>query len=143
MCTYSFQQVVCSCAKGAACPQMALGRAVVGGEVFHHVDMFYAIDDLGAACDYQRRLYGRGAQPTMHCPRYAFDEKRIIKGSYKKSDLACVKCAETCAPPSTSWQAPGPQHQQQQQQQQQLGLRTTGDDKDRDRERDGVSRGSG
>ncbi|KPM34108.1 hypothetical protein AK830_g12462 [Neonectria ditissima] len=108
MCTYSFQQMVCSCAKGAACPQMACGRAIVGGEVFHQLDVFFAIDDLGAACDYQRRLFGRNAAPTMRCPRYAFDDKRVIKGSYRKTDLACVKCAETCAPPSTSWQAPGP-----------------------------------
>ncbi|KAI5463612.1 hypothetical protein BGZ63DRAFT_402904 [Mariannaea sp. PMI_226] len=108
MCTYSFQQVVCSCAKGVDCPQMSRGRAVIGGEVFHHVGLFFPIDDLGAACDYQRRLHGRHARPTMTCPRYNFDEKRVIKGSYKKSDLACVKCAETCAPPSMSWQAPGP-----------------------------------
>lgn len=86
------------------------GRALIGGEVFHHMDnSFFAVDDLGAACDYQRRLFGRAAQPTMHCPRYSFDEKRVIKGSYKKSELACVRCAETCAPPSMSWQAPGPE----------------------------------
>ncbi|KAF4496816.1 branched-chain amino acid aminotransferase [Fusarium agapanthi] len=106
MCTYSFQRMVCCCAKGPECPQMTRGRAIIGGEAFHYIDMFYAVDDLGSACDYQRRLFGRNAGPTMHCPRYAFDDKRIIKGSFRKSELACVKCAETCAPPSCSWQAP-------------------------------------
>ncbi|KAI6750917.1 hypothetical protein HG530_014367 [Fusarium avenaceum] len=101
MCTYSFQRMVCCCAKGPECPQMARGRAMIGSEAFHFIDMFYAVDDLGSACDYQRRLFGRNAGPTMHCPRYAFDDKRIIKGSYRKSELACVKCAETCAPPSS------------------------------------------
>ncbi|RSM05059.1 hypothetical protein CEP52_006459 [Fusarium oligoseptatum] len=107
MCTYSFQRMVCSCAKGSECPQMSRGRVMIGGEAFHYIDLFYAVDDLGSACDYQRRLFGRNASPTMHCPRYAFDAKRIIKGSYRKTDLACVKCAETCAPPSSRWQAPG------------------------------------
>lgn len=108
MCTYSFQQMVCSCAKGPSCPQKTRGQAVIGGELFHLIDMYFAIDELGAACEYQRRIFGRGAPPTMHCPRYAFDEKRLIKGQFRKSELACVKCAETCAPPSTGWQAPGP-----------------------------------
>ena len=99
--------MVCCCAKGPECPQMTRGRAIIGGEAFHYIDMFYAVDDLGSACDYQRRLFGRNAGPTMHCPRYAFDDKRIIKGSFRKSELACVKCAETCAPPSCTWQAPG------------------------------------
>jgi hypothetical protein len=99
---------------------------MIGGEVFHHIDSFFAVDDLGAACDYQRRLFGRNAAPTMHCPRYSFDEKRVIKGSYKKSELACVKCAETCAPPSMSWQAPGPEK-----------------DKDREREREKEGDGEG
>ncbi|KAF4981662.1 hypothetical protein FZEAL_2549, partial [Fusarium zealandicum] len=107
MCTYAFQRMVCSCAKGPDCPQMSRGRAVIDGEAFHYIDMFYAVDDLGSACDYQRRLFGRGAGATMHCPRYAFDDKRVIKGSFRKSELACVKCAETCAPPSSRWHAPG------------------------------------
>lgn len=106
MCTYSFQQAICPCAKGSDCPQMSRGRVVINGEAFHHLDMFYAVDDLGSACDYQRRLFGRNAIPTMHCPRYAFDEKRVIKGSFRKSELACVRCVETCAPPGMKWQAP-------------------------------------
>ncbi|KAK7413759.1 hypothetical protein QQX98_007326 [Neonectria punicea] len=112
---------------------MARGRAVIGGEVFHQLDLFFAIDDLGAACDYQRRLFGRSAAPTMRCPRYAFDEKRIIKGSYKKTDLACVRCAETCAPPSTSWQAPGPYK---------AGEVAPEREGERERERGGGSRGA-
>lgn len=117
MCTYTFEQVACSCAKGADCPQRTSGQVRVNGELFHLLDMYQAVDELGAACDFQRTMFGRHAQPTTLCPRYGTDSRRIIRGSYKLSALACIKCAQSCAPPHSVWHVTSEQQQPQQQQQ--------------------------
>lgn len=109
MCTYSFQRLACPCVKGPSCAQKDLGQVLISGHPFHLLESYSVVPALGVACDLQRRLFGRLAPATLSCPRYRMERGRIISGSFLKSKLACVKCVQTCAPPSEKGFAPGPE----------------------------------
>ncbi|CAM1511960.1 Fc.00g094730.m01.CDS01 [Cosmosporella sp. VM-42] len=79
-----------------------MGRVVIEGETRHIAREIQCIESLGAACDYQRRLYGRNASASKHCPRYNPNDpnKRFVDG-YCLKDAACFACVLTCPPPGS------------------------------------------